>query len=109
MTTTATEPVHDDRLAPLPGRPVCSPRRAPLTPRALAFLDEWWDAWRSGLLAAGEDGRWAPIGDRDIPAMRLGRADPAIGLILYVHREVMHHGAEVCVLRDLYRHRHHAS
>ena len=36
--------------------------------------------------------------------MRLGRSDPAIGLVLHVHREVMHHGAEVCLLRDLYRH-----
>lgn len=52
-----------------------------------------------------------PIGDRewDIPEMRLGRSDPVIGLVLHVHREVMHHGAEVCLLRDLYRHERHTS
>ena len=29
----------------------------------------------------------------------------AIGLVHHEHREVMHHGAEVCLLRDLYLHR----
>ena len=24
------------------------------------------------------------------------------GLILHIHREVIHHGAEICLLRDLY-------
>lgn len=26
------------------------------------------------------------------------------GLILHIHREVIHHGAEILLLRDLYRH-----
>ena len=98
--------------APLTTRMWEGPLPFPMTADgALAFLDEWWDAWRRGLLAAGEDALWAPIGDRewDIPSMRLGRADPAIGLVLHVHREVMHHGAEVCLLRDLYRHERHVS
>ena len=74
---------------------------------ALEFLDRWWEAWRVGLVAGGEDGLWEPIGERewDIPSMQLGHADPVIGLVLHVHREVMHHGAEVCLLRDLYPHR----
>ena len=74
---------------------------------AVAFLDEWWEAWRDGLVRAGNDGLWEPIGDRewDIPEMQLGTDDPVIGLVLHVHRELMHHGAEVCLLRDLYRHR----
>jgi hypothetical protein len=74
---------------------------------ALDFLDRWWDAWRQGLLAGGEDALWEPIGDRewDIPQMQLGRNDPVIGLVFHVHRELLHHGAEVCLLRDLYRHR----
>jgi hypothetical protein len=25
------------------------------------------------------------------------------GLILHINREVMHHGGEICLLRDLYR------
>lgn len=74
---------------------------------ALDFLDTWWEAWRRGLVEAGEAGLWEPIGDRewDIPQMQLGTNDPVIGLVLHVHREVMHHGAEVCLLRDLYRRR----
>jgi hypothetical protein len=34
--------------------------------------------------------------------MRLGCDDPMIGLVLHVHREVLHHGAEINLLRDLY-------
>jgi hypothetical protein len=26
-------------------------------------------------------------------------------LILHIHRELIHHGAEIALLRDLYRHR----
>lgn len=26
-------------------------------------------------------------------------------LVLHIHREVIHHGAEICLLRDLYAHR----
>jgi hypothetical protein len=28
--------------------------------------------------------------------------DPRVGLVLHIHRELMHHGAEVGHLRDLY-------
>ena len=31
---------------------------------------------------------------------------PMATLILHINREVMHHGAEVCLLRDLYRDTH---
>jgi hypothetical protein len=74
---------------------------------ALDFLDEWWDVWLRGLRGAGERGLWEPIGERewDLPAMQLGHEDPVIGLVLHVHRELMHHGAEVCLLRDLYERR----
>src|SRR5262245_12289606 len=34
--------------------------------------------------------------------MQLGPDDPMIGLVLHVHRELMHHGAEISLLRDLY-------
>ena len=39
----------------------------------------------------------------DVPVMRLGRDDPLLNHALHQHREVIHHGAEVCLLRDLYR------
>ena len=74
---------------------------------AVAFLDESWHAWRRGLVAAGEAGLWRPLGDDegDIAPMQLGRDDPFIGLVLHVHREVIHHGAEILLLRDLWRSR----
>ena len=49
--------------APLTTRMWEGPVPFPMTADgARAFLNEWWDAWRRGLLAAGEDALWAPIG-----------------------------------------------
>ncbi len=72
---------------------------------ALTFLDTSWREWRSGLEAGGESALWQPLGDGegDIREMQLGSDDPFIGLVLHVHREVIHHGAEILLLRDLYR------
>lgn len=71
----------------------------------VAFLDRWWAAWRAGIDAAGEDGLWRPFGDLegDFPEMQLGATDPFIGMVLHISRELMHHGAEINLLRDLYR------
>lgn len=63
---------------------------------ALAQLDDAYQAWTDGVRALGVDGLAVP-------------ADPAIegwstaGIVLHVHRELLHHGAEICLLRDLYR------
>jgi hypothetical protein len=75
--------------------------------RALEFLDLAWRGWRASLEAAGEAGLWQPLGDRegDLRSMQLGTDDPMIGLLLHVHREVIHHGAEILLLRDLHRSR----
>jgi hypothetical protein len=35
--------------------------------------------------------------------MRLGAGDPFVNYMLHQHRELIHHGAEICLLRDLYR------
>ncbi|MEY2424700.1 MAG: hypothetical protein QOI61_272 [Actinomycetota bacterium] len=72
---------------------------------ALAYMEEWKTKWCDALVAAGEDGMWAPLAGRmeDIPIMQLGVDDPFVGMALHVNREVMHHGAEICLLRDLYR------
>jgi hypothetical protein len=52
-------------------------------------------AWR-----LDEDRLRAPLG----PGGGAGYTDhPMAGLVLYVSREVMHHGGEIGVLRDLYR------
>jgi hypothetical protein len=75
---------------------------------ALDYLDRWWAAWLAGLRNGGAEVLWEPIGERewDVPQMQLGHSDPAMGLVLHVHRELIHHGAEICLLRDLYPHRH---
>jgi hypothetical protein len=72
---------------------------------ALTMLDECWAMWRRGLNELGEHGLWRPIGpeEHDFTDMQLGERDPLIGLVLHVHREVMHHGAEIGLLRNLYR------
>ena len=75
---------------------------------AVAFLEQSWQSWRDGLKAAGEQALWRPLGDAegDLRYMQLGREDPFIGLVLHVHREVIHHGAEILLLRDLWRSTH---
>jgi hypothetical protein len=48
----------------------------------------------------GADGLTRPQGALSPPQF----ADaPMSRLIMYTHLEVIHHGAEVCLLRDLYR------
>lgn len=68
---------------------------------ALGFLDEWWERWRSGLRRIGDRGLWEPLGSGG-EAPNVGPDDPTIGLVLHIHRELMHHGAEINLLRDLY-------
>jgi hypothetical protein len=66
-----------------------------------AFLGEHYRAWRAGLagLSAAE---WAaPIG----PSWGPYAESSTVDLALHVLDEVIHHGAEVGLLRDLYAHR----
>ena len=49
--------------------------------------------------ALGEDGLARPCGPAEGPYAR----EPMATLVLHIHREVIHHGAEVALLRDLYR------
>jgi hypothetical protein len=66
---------------------------------ALAQLDATYEAWRTGVAALGEDGMARPCG----PAEGPWHAAPMAALVLHISREVIHHGAEVLLLRDLYR------
>ncbi|HET8559458.1 MAG TPA: DinB family protein [Marmoricola sp.] len=69
---------------------------------ALAELDEQVDRWLAGVEALGEDGLAHPCGPAEGPW-----ADaPLTALVLHIHRELIHHGAEVALLRDLYLHTH---
>lgn len=64
----------------------------------LAQLDEAYAAWTAGVRGLDDDALAAPVGPAEGPW-----ADaPMATLVLHIHREVIHHGAEMCLLRDLY-------
>lgn len=66
---------------------------------ALRQLDDGHDAWVSDVRSLGTEGLTRPQGTNSPPQF----ADaPMAKLILYTHLEVIHHGAEICLLRDLY-------
>ena len=66
---------------------------------ALAQLDEHYRRWTEGVAALGTNGLARPCGPAEGPY-----ADaPLATLVLHIHREVLHHGAEIALLRDLYR------
>ncbi len=66
---------------------------------ALAQLDGVYAAWIAGVRGLGDDGLRRPCGPAEGPF-----ADaPLAALVLHINREVIHHGAEIALLRDLYR------
>ena len=66
---------------------------------ALRQLDDTHDGWVEGVRGLGADGLARPQGS----TQPLEFADePMARLILYTNLEVIHHGAEICLLRDLY-------
>jgi DinB family protein len=69
--------------------------------RALAQLDAAYTAWRDGVRGLDTDGLARPCG----PAEGLLADHPMAALVLHINREVLHHGAEILLLRDLYRNR----
>jgi hypothetical protein len=68
---------------------------------ALAQLDDACAAWLTGVTALGTDGLSRPCGEAEGPYA----AEPLATLILHINREVIHHGAEALLLRDLFRSR----
>jgi hypothetical protein len=66
---------------------------------ALADLRAAAAAFRSTMADLGEDGIWAPMGPR------WGRFadEPWAALVVHAVDELAHHGAELALLRDLYR------
>jgi hypothetical protein len=69
---------------------------------ALRQLDEEYAVWRDGVVALGEEGLARPCGPAEGPFAEY----PMAALVLHIHRELIHHGAEICLLRDLYLHTH---
>jgi len=68
---------------------------------ALAQLDEAYAAWTAGVRALGDSGLDEPCG----PTEGEWADHPMSVLVLHINREVIHHGAEIALLRDLYAHR----
>jgi len=66
---------------------------------ALRQLDDGHDAWVSDVRSLGTAGLARPQGPISPPEYANA---PMAKLILYTHLEVIHHGAEICLLRDLY-------
>ena len=66
---------------------------------ALALLQQAFEAWQSGVKGMDDEAMLRPLGPRGA-----GYADDSYAaLVLHINREVMAHGAEICLLRDLYR------
>jgi DinB superfamily len=80
------------------------PRRVPRDlpgggAEAVAFLERCYRRWHDGVAALDAEGLARPLGPKGGPFAE----DPMAELIAHINREVMHHGAEICLLRDLYR------
>jgi hypothetical protein len=66
---------------------------------ALRQLDAAYATWMGGVRGLGATGLARPCGPAEGPY-----ADaPLAALVLHINREAIHHGAEICLLRDLYR------
>jgi len=65
---------------------------------AIRQLDAAYAGWAEGVRGLGADELGRPCG----PAEPFPDASMA-GLVLHIHREVIHHGAEISLLRDLYQ------
>ena len=67
----------------------------------LALVDHWHDRWVAGVAALGAAGLARPCGPAEGPYA----AEPLADLVLHINREILHHGAEVALMMDLYAHR----
>jgi DinB superfamily len=65
---------------------------------ALRQLDDQHAAWTNGVRSLGASGLAHPVGPAEGPFAESSMA----GLVLHINREVLHHGAEIALLRDLY-------
>lgn len=67
---------------------------------ALRQLDEEYARWIAGVRSLDDDGLARPCGPAEGPYA----AEPMSVLVLHINREVIHHGAEIACLRDLFVH-----
>jgi hypothetical protein len=67
---------------------------------ALKQLDDAYANWIAGVRRLDDVALAAPVG----PAEGPWAEESMTTLVLHINREVIHHGAEICLLRDLYTH-----
>ncbi len=65
---------------------------------ALRQLDEVYARWTEGARELGDEGLGRPCGPAEGPFAEY----PMAALVLHINREMIHHGAEIALLRDLY-------
>jgi hypothetical protein len=72
---------------------------APTARAALDQLDDTYKRWTDGVRSLTDDDLERPIG----PGEGEWASAPYADLVLHINREVIHHGAEILLLRDLFR------
>jgi len=68
--------------------------------QALRQLDDAYAAWIAGVRGLDAEALARPCGPAEGPFAEY----PMATLVLHINREVIHHGAEISLLRDLYLH-----
>lgn len=69
---------------------------------ALEQLDSGYAEWVRGVRSLAAVGLAQTCGPAEGPYAQCPMAE----LVLHIHREIIHHGAEIALLRDLYAHQH---
>jgi hypothetical protein len=67
--------------------------------QAVTELERFYRLWVSAVRELDEEALARPVG----PKEGQWADEPFAGLVFHLNREVMHHGGEICLLRDLYR------
>jgi DinB superfamily len=96
--------VFGERAASHFGAPPITYETAPYSLSAadgLALLDRTYGDWMTGVRGLDVDELAQPCGPAEGPFAEY----PMAALVLHVNREAIHHGAEMLLLRDLYRRR----
>ncbi len=75
---------------------------SPSATDALDLVDETYAAWIEGVKGLTIADLQRPVGEAEGPFAE----HPMAELVLHINREVIHHGAEIALLRDLYLHQH---
>lgn len=66
---------------------------------AVAYLERSYMRWRDAIAGLDESALCQPLGPKGVSFAEYPMAE----LVLHLNREAMHHGGEICLLRDLYR------